>query len=273
MNTETKFKLAYESRDAEEFMTLIFPTEWKSISARILETGVTMCDEMQDWAPRWTPVSPTIRYGKTELETHVKSCIYRSHDLLHQLWGMPIPDSWEEKNFRLYKRAQMCGEVTVLYLTEFVLCRDIHAAHDNLRDLIWNRNALPMLAGPLGHLLPREIVARLDGVLHKKIRPEWLRNHSASVAFADDYVPMLEADRIMIDHNWNILRDNNWSLDGLPNCRYDSRLDGLELTQWMIDDFYHLLRTDDKVDVELMKFNRSRREGFALPDTWNQPNI
>lgn len=45
------------------------------------------------------------------------------------------------------------------------------------------------------------------------------------------------------------------------------------LTTWMINDFYHLMDTDNVVDEPLAVFNRNIRANIVLPDTWNQPNI
>ena len=59
-----------------------------------------------------------------------------------------------------------------------------------------------------------------------------------------------------------------WKPEGAPFTRYSSNLDGLELTQWMIQDFEHLLGTDDKVDWELAKFNQERRQKIRLPNGW-----
>jgi hypothetical protein len=41
---------------------------------------------------------------------------------------------------------------------------------------------------------------------------------------------------------------------------------------WMIDDFYHLLGTDEKVDTGLAEFNKMRRRKIKLPAIWNTPD-
>lgn len=110
---------------------------------------------------------------------------------------------------------------------------------------------------------------RLDDILHKKSRPKWLREHSESTAFADDYVPMLENDRENIDSNWKLMQSLNWFPVGAPNSRYNPNLDGLELTTWMIEDFLHLKDTDPVVDEGLRDFNRDRRRKIVIPDGWN----
>lgn len=128
-----------------------------------------------------------------------------------------------------------------------------------------------MLRGPLRGRSPEQIAARLDELLHKKIRPKWLRDNTSATAFADDYVPMLEHDRRCIDHNWQIMRANCWRPESAPNVRYSPSLSGLELTTWMIRDFFHLLDTDPQVDVALAAFNRERRKSIELPSGWNEP--
>ena len=76
-----------------------------------------------------------------------------------------------------------------------------------------------------------------------------------------------------IDHNWSLLvnQKNKEYLKHLPNQRYSLKLDGLELTQWMVTDFYHLMNTDSVIDHELAAFNRERRKNVDLPNTWNCP--
>lgn len=273
-DTKELFKEAFETRDIQRFMTLVFPPEWAAVTARIMESGVTMSMDLCSWAPRWSPVPPTIRTGPDELSTWVKSCIFRAHDCIHQLWGLPTPgsDQFTEEDFYLYKRAQMCGEVAVLTLTEFVLVKRFAEMHPVLQPLLWKRNALPMLDGPLRNRTLQQITARLDTLLHKKLRPKWVREHPISMAFCDDYVPMLEDDRRAIDHNWDLMKMAKWLPTGAPNARYSKETDGLELTMWMINDFFHLLDTDAMIDAGLVSFNRERRSLIILPKSWNEPN-
>lgn len=263
---------AFWTRDIAKFMTLVFPSSWSALSARILESGVTMSNEMSPWAPRWTTISPTARLGSNLVETAVKSCLYRAHDALHQLWGLPIPGrGLTLEDFYAYKRAQMCGEVAVLTLTEFALAQSLAQRFPLLKDFLHTRNALPMLedGGPLHGKSFAQIAARLDCVLHKHQRPRWVRDNEAATAFADDYVPMLEEDRRMVDSNWQLMKISGWYPESLPNARYSPNLDGLELTLWMIQDFEHLMDTDPVVDNALMMFNRQRRAGVCLPEGWN----
>lgn len=270
MTTAELFREAFETRDIERFMALVFPPTWRALAARIIESGATMSDELCAWAPRWSPIPPTVRRGRDELGTWVKSCIFRAHDCIHQLWGLPIPsDAFTEDEFYVYKRAQMCGEVAVLTLTEFVLCASLLERHHDLRPILSERNALPLLAGPLGGKTTAQIAARLDGLLHKQVRPRWVRDCPTATAFVDDYVPMLAHDRRNVDHNWNLMKQAGWRPIGAPNVRYNPDLDGLELTLWLIDDFFHQLGTDPEVDEPLAAFNRARRAGLELPLGWN----
>jgi len=271
MNVIEIFAKAFETRDIEEFLNLAFPTEWKGLAARIIESGVEFDSKLCDWAPRWSKIPPTVRNGKTEFETTVKSCMFRVHDCLHQLWGLPIPSSeLNEDDFYEYKRAQMCGEVAVLTLTEFDYSNYWYKrGNDELKNLLWNRNALPLLYGPLLGKSTLQIAQRMDSLLHKKVHPRWVREMKEATEFVEDYVPMLEDDRTNINHNWKLMKRDNWLPVGAPNSRYNPNLDGLELTQWMINDFFHLMDTDSKVDEPLRDFNRNRRAGIVLPSGWN----
>jgi hypothetical protein len=263
------FKKGYQTDNIEEFVQCVFPDEWKAVGARIIESGAEFTPNCT-WAARWSKIPMTVRVGKTEDETILKSCIYRIHDCLHQLWGLPVPTGkFSEDEFYLFKRAAMCGEVAVLTLTEFVFADFVYQTFPEYRDCIWERNAIPLkVFGPLKNKTTVEIAMRLDGLLHKKIRPRWVRESDVATRFCDDYVPMLEGDRSNLDQHWKSMKDADWIPTNAPNCRYDSNLDGLELTIWMIEDFEHLLRTDNRVDEALMRFNRERRGSITLPDNW-----
>ena len=199
--------------------------------------------------------------------------MFRVHDCFHQLWGLPIP-SYEFTNdeFFLFKRAQMCGEVAVLTLSEFILSKMLYDKYPEVRDILNRRCAISMMEGPFKHKSPLEIAMRMDDVLHKKNRPKWLREHADSVKFADYYVPMLEEDRVAIDHNWKCMKEHRWIPLDAPNSRYSQHLDGLELTLWMIKDFYHLMDTDAEIDSSLADFNRKRRSYIKFPEGWGNVN-
>ncbi len=230
-----------------------------------------MAPNMEPWAPRMSRISPTVKLGKTGLETQAKSCLFRAHDCIHQLWGLPLPsEDFPDSEFRTYKKAQMCGEVAVLTLTEFVLAEHFLQEYPKLQSLMDSRNALPLLKGPLAGRSVAQIAARLDGVLHKKIRPHWVRENEHATRFCDDYVPMLEWDRSNIDHNWRIMKHTGWRPIDAPNARYSAELDGLELTAWMINDFWHQMDTGAEVDEGLAEYNRSRRSRIIIPDGWNE---
>lgn len=273
MKTNYRITQAFETRDIEEFLHLIFPSAWKGVAARIVESGATFSQDMCAWAPRWSKIPPTIREGKDATETAFKSCVFRVHDCLHQLWGLPLPsERMDQDDFYEYKRAQMCGEVAVLVLTEFEFAKYWYQTCPELRDVIRRRNAIQMIEGPLQAKTTLQIAQRMDDLLHKKSRPRWVRGHTESEAFVEDYVPMLEFDRTNIDHNWGLMKDARWRPTTAPNSRYSPHLDGLELTQWMITDFFHLIDTDGVVDVPLRDFNRARREDIVLPKWWNGAN-
>lgn len=263
------FKRAFFTNDVKEFMDLMFPKEWAPIAARIIETGVVFSGKNHKFAPRWNKIPSTVRKGKTILETYVKSCIYRAHDLIHQLWGLPIPKEFTTEEFFNYKRALMCGEVVVLMFTEFYFVNHLYKKFPSLKTLLYSRNALPLLEGPLKGKSPIQIITRMDNILHHHKRPKWVRDSPHATAFADDYIPMLESDRRMVDHNWDIMEKLNWLPLDAPNSRYSPGLDGMELTLWMVTDFLHLMDTDPVVDEELASFNRKRRATIILPDEWD----
>ena len=261
---------ASETNDIEEFMSLAFPPTWGGIRARIIESGAQFADGMCPWAPRWSKIPLTLRKGKTSEETAFKSVIFRVHDCLHQLWGLPHPGSkFSEEDFYYYKRTQMCGEVAVLTLAEFVYAEYLYDTYPTARPWLWNRNALPLLKGPLFQKNNFQIAMRLDNLLHNKMMPVWVRNNEHARKFVEDYVPMLEKDRQQIDVNWALMKKTGWLPDNAPNVRFSRGLDGLELTLWMIEDFEHLLFTDSEVDRALTEFNRSRRELIILPEGWD----
>lgn len=261
---------AFHSKDVGQFLNLLWPAHWQGAAARILETGVEFDTNVCDWAPRWSKIPMIVRQGKSDLETAVKTCLFRGHDCFHQLWGLPIPGkNFTEEDYYVYKRSQMCGEVAVLTLAEFAFARHLVETFPESEPFIMKRNALEMWKGPLQNKTIQEVGARMDGLLHKKIRPKWLREHKASLDFANDYVPMLENDRDNIDNNWMIMKHDNWHPIGAPNSRYNQHLDGLELTTWMINDFYHQIQTDPVVDEPLKEFNRQRRGTIVLPIGWN----
>ena len=259
---------AAATTDIGEFMSLAFPENWVGIRARILETGAEMQEGSCRWAPRWSKIPSTVRTGQTSTGTAAKSVIFRVHDCLHQLWGLPHPRDFSEEEFYYYKRAQMCGEVAVLTLTEFVFCQHLYEEYPELRRILWNRNALPLLEGPLKQCNTEQVAMRLDGLLHKKVRPRWVREDEHATAFCDDYVPMLETDRQQIDMNWAAMKTANWLPTAAPKARFGRHLDGLELTLWMIQDFHHLLSSHGEPDLALVEFNRDRRRKLVLPDGW-----
>jgi hypothetical protein len=266
------FLEAFETFDIENFIRLTFPASWGGVGARILESGVEFAEGNCDWSPRWSKIPRTVRKGRNELETAVKSCIYRVHDCIHQLWGLPIPGcDFTEDDRYLFKRAGMCGEVAVLAVIEFAFCDYIYQHYPEVRELIWSRNAVPLIkeGGPLQYKNLTQIAIRLDGLLHKKLRPKWVRENAIATAFADDYVPMLEKDRYYLDRHWEAMKAANWLPDEAPNSRYSPDLDGLELTIWMIEDFLHLIDTDTKIDKALREFNRIRRASIVMPSNWD----
>jgi hypothetical protein len=271
MNKLDKFLSASQTHDIAMFLDLAFPPDWSGISARILETGVTMSADPCKWAPRLTMIPPTKRYGIATAETAMKSIIFRVHDCIHQLWGLPNPGTLSSDDFYYYKRAQMCGEVAVLTLTEFVYCQWIHDTFPELSQFIVNRNAIPMRAKHMKNKSVQQMAMRLDDLLHKKSRPLWVRNDPVAKAWVDDYVPMLEEDRDFINKNWGSMVDDPSCLDSLaqaPKARFSKDLDGLELTLWMINDFEHLMTTTPDIDLTLMAFNRIRRAKINLPTKW-----
>lgn len=263
--------IAAETLHIEKFLRIVFPLEWQSVASRIVETGAMFAPDICAWAPRWSMIPHTKKNGKDSLEAAVKSCLYKAHDCIHQLWGLPIPSyEYTEEEYYNFKRASMCGEVAVLTLIEFSLAKHFVETWPETKPYIVKRCALSMLEGPLRGKSILEIAMRLDDILHKQRRPKWVRDHEAASKFADYYIPMLEDDRDGITWNWNVMKENRWLPNGAPNSRYSNDLDGLELTIWMIEDFYHLSKTDSCVDYSLTLFNQDRRSKIILPSGWGQ---
>ncbi len=266
---------AYECTQIEPFLARALPEHWAPIGARILETGVGLAAGPCKWAPRWSPVPPTRRIGRCDDETRMRSIIYRTHDCLHQLWGLPHPgDLHSAADKAYYKRAVMAGEIAVLTLCEFVLCDWLHERFAELRPWIDGRCAVPMRRGPLRGKTITQIALRLDELLHHGRRGRWVQADAQATAFADYYIPMLAEDRRLVDECWAAMHaDPAWpnpALDGAPRARFGDTLNGAELTCWMIADFEHLLSTTPEPDMALVRFNRSRRAGIRLPETWPQ---
>ena len=257
--------------DPKEFMELIFPKEWSPIIARIVESGVEMSTEMCNWYPRLSPIPNTQKKGKDIYEASLKTCLFKTHDFIHQLWGLPLPSlDFTKDEYYVYKRSQMCGEVAVITISEFIFGKYVYDNYESLRPFLRKRCAIPMLEEPLKNKSLIELGMRMDSILHKKIKPRWVREHKESSSFADYYIPMLEADRKGIDNNWEVMKRNNWIPVGAPNSRYSENMDGLETTLWMLNDFQHLMNTDDKIDYELTKFNANRRRNIVFPDGWGK---
>ncbi len=269
---------AYEIFEIEEFLARVLPPQWAGIGARILETGATLSTQPCSWAPRWSPVPPTRRIGTCDDETRMRSIIYRVHDCLHQLWGLPHPGDLDSTDdYEHYKRAQMCGEVAVLTLCEFVYVDWLYQSFPELGRWIEGRCAVLMLRNALRGKNTTQIALRLDEFLHKKRTPRWVRDDEHASAFAGYYIPMLERDRVLIDECWAAMKaEPGWvtdNLTGAPKARFADTLNGLELTCWMIADFEHLVSTTAEPDWALVNWNRQRRAKIRLPKGWPQAPI
>lgn len=264
---------ASEVLDIEAFTEQVLPPDWGGVRARILESGATMSEVPCAWAPRWTPVPPTQRIGRCDDESRMRSIIFRVHDCLHQLWGLPHPGDLElEADARDYKKAQMCGEIVVLTLTEFVYVRWLHERFPELRAWIDGRCAVPMTRGVLRGKSTLQIAHRVDELLHKGWTARWAREDAHTKAWAEYYRPMLQRDRDMVDRCWAAMKaDPGWirtGLAGAPHARFESSLTGLELTTWMVTDFEQILSTAASPDRALVQWNRERRAKIALPAGW-----
>lgn len=267
-------KDAYECTDLAQFLALVLPPEWGAVRARILESGAVFADT-DKFAPRWSPIPFTQRVGATPDESYLKSIIFRVHDCLHQLWGLPVPTAFDDRERRYFKRMWMCAEVAVLTLTEFFYCQWLYDTQPHCRPLLEKRNTLLFKStSELRHKTMRQTAARLDELLHKRTMPGWVRENRYALIFINDYVRMLGQDRLNIDYNWSLLlaQPDKEYLRRLPNQRYSARLDGLEFTLGMIADFEHILEFgDEQIDAELARFNAERRRHVALPQGWNMP--
>jgi hypothetical protein len=263
-------RAAFETDDVEIFLACAFPPHWSGIEARILESGVTMSKENNGWAPQWSPVSLTVR-GTPEDEPNmiIRSVIYRVHDMLHNLWGMPHPYSLHEKHFSFYKKVQMAGEIAVLTLTEFEYCNWLREQlNPEHRWTIDVREAVGIRRKTFSHLDLVAIGNRVDELLHKKMRFRWITPEIER--WIEYYIPMLENDRKMIDRIWEVLNATGWKPNpDAPSCVISSDLTGREITEWMIKDFQHKLLTSYKVDKGLRLLNMERRARMpAFPPGW-----
>lgn len=260
---------AYEATDIQDFMDHAFPAEWAGVVARILETGVDMTPGPVRWAPLWSSVPRTVRKrrpGCSEDEHRLASVLFRSHDCLHQLWGLPNPRMGRD----LYMRVQMCGEVAVLTITEFALAPRWLEERPDLEGVVNRRRALPLLRGPMRGLSLLDIGGRLNDVLHLRTGrpPSWVREDQNASAFVADYDAMLAHDRKCITANYDAWETHGFPPDNLPQLVMDHRITGTELTRWMIQGFERTLQTAGPPDWHLRDFNAQRRARVMLPDGW-----
>jgi hypothetical protein len=186
---------------------------------------------------------------------------------------LPHPGDLEsEHDFRYYKRAQMCGEVAVLTLCEFVYVKWLYDQFPELGSWIEGRCAVPLLGRALAGKTTTQIALRLDEFLHKGFVSGWVRGDEQARAFADYYTPMLERDRNMIDQCWAAMRAEPETVARMlaeaPKARFADTLNGMELTCWMIADFEHLLSSAPDPDWALVTWNRTRRSTLVLPTGW-----
>lgn len=96
MSKKINLKQAFECTDLQQFLYMVFPDEWTPLTARIIESGAVYQDT-DKFAPRWSTIPFTIRKGQSPTETYLKSIIFRVHDCLHQLWGLPTPKNFDEE--------------------------------------------------------------------------------------------------------------------------------------------------------------------------------
>lgn len=265
------FYLAFKSVDLKDFMTHIFPLNWKGVVARIIETGVKFStDPNEPWLIGVSDIQKTKKTGTTYIESLIKSVLFTSHDCFHQLWGLPYIENFDDKDFNFFKKAQMCGEIAVLTITEFILAKQLKKRCSELANLIDKRCSTAMMnyGEPLYHLSPVQLAVRLDELLHKKITPDWIVGNKWGEEFLEHYVPMLQRDRDNIDNNWEIMKKHKFIPNAMPNVRYSGQMTGLELTQWMIQDFMHIRNSDENIDYELAEFNSNRRKRYKIPTEW-----
>lgn len=272
---------AYNETDLETFMRMTFPPHWESLIPRILETGA-IYEETSKFAPRWSPIPFTRRFGSAGKETSLKSIIFRVHDCLHQLWGLPIPkigddEKKNEKERISFKKMWMCAEMTVLTIIEFFYTQWLYDTQPYLREFLEKRNTLLFKhTTQLSNASMEETAIVLHQMLYEACDDIdklslWIRENEYAMIFYKDFSEMFRQDRKNIDCNWVLLmqQEDKKYLQNVPHQTYDKDLDGLQLTLWMIKHFNIMLGTGHDIDVGLMKYNQSRRQSVNLPDTWN----
>lgn len=150
------FYMSFNSPDLKTFMDNLFPLNWKGVTARIIETGVKFStDPNEPWLIGVSDIHKTKKVGTTFIESLIKSVLFTSHDCFHQLWGLPYIDNYDDKDFNFFKKAQMCGEIAVLTITEFILAKQLKKRCTELTNLIDKRcsTALMNYGQPLYHLI------------------------------------------------------------------------------------------------------------------------
>lgn len=261
---------AYKSETLLEFMKELYPVNWGGICARIIETGVSFTEEDEPWLIGVSDIQKTVRKGNTYVESILKSVLFMAHDTFHNLWGLPYIKDFDLNNQEFFMKAQMCGEIAVLTVTEFILAKQIKKRHKELGSLIDKRNAVPMMnyGEELYHLSPRDLATRLESILKDGKYQKWIYNTDTGMNFFNDYIPMLQKDIRNILQNWDTMKRYNFIPNALCNNRYNSNMSSSELTQWMLDDFMHQRNSDGNIDYELSEFNRNRRKRMVVPTEW-----
>jgi hypothetical protein len=276
MNSSETYNLIYQAfntRDLEIFMNLMFPKSWKPVIYTILESGAIMSKDNCHWAPKWSMVPPTIRGNlqENELDCMVRSCIFRVHDCIHNLWGLHMPGNMYSELDRInYKKSQMAGEIAVLGITEFVYCRHLLDMHPSLHKIIIERDAIKMTQGVMKNGSLDSIVLKLNQILYENIYPSWINSDVNTLNFINYYRPMLERDRQGVDNNWEILKINRQIQNNCSDDKYDNTLTGGELSLWMCRNFNMILNDKSKkLSSNVVEKNRMLRNASnVFPDNW-----
>jgi len=183
------------------------------------------------------------------------------HDLFHQISPVEVSGKYDEDSRVQFKKSSMCGEVAVLYLTEFRYAEALAEAKPEWEEDIRERKSLPLLdlMRRKGVLAWEDQVACLDNLLYGDSFFPFLQGEPEVKDFIEDYWSMFERDRGFLDHNWELLKGDKWEPKRVIS--YDPTLNHLELTKHMVKIFLYIqmvmdvrLREDLRIQNMHMRF-------------------
>lgn len=220
------------------FLTEILPPEWENVRDVIVNTGANWSDS-HEWCPGWTNIPRTVRGDlPTKFTTSAaRSALFRAHDFLHQLWAIPT----DYENYRDYDLIQICGEIVVLYLTEWLLIDSLKVSTDwGMWAYLDSRRQKTVLGkGKLSSQVHLHNLCCLYEAFVSSPSSTCYVNGSVYVCprYYKWYREILQADVLMTANNREIFQ-NGWRPGGVVvDHPYPKSGDAKEMLEFMWNDF------------------------------------